>query len=117
MLKYLMHPSASDVCVAGVNFQYRDPERGFNRGKVKGVVAKLVHLQDPTTTTALEVAAGGKLYQVGTTPPASTVSDASSSLCLLPCLCWRQSMVKFRLESSTAVLWRLHSQGMMHKYA
>ncbi|KAL0051178.1 hypothetical protein WJX82_003135 [Trebouxia sp. C0006] len=50
--------------LAGVNFQYRDPERGFNRGKVKGVVAKLVHLQDPTTTTALEVAAGGKLYQV-----------------------------------------------------
>lgn len=50
--------------VTGVNFQYRDPERGFDRGKVKGVVAKLVHLQDPTTTTALEVAAGGKLYQV-----------------------------------------------------
>ena len=49
---------------AGVNFQYRDPERGFDQGKVKGVVAKLVHLQDPTTTTALEVAAGGKLYQV-----------------------------------------------------
>jgi len=47
-----------------VNFQYRDPERGFDRGKVKGVVAKLVHLQDPATTTALEVAAGGKLYQV-----------------------------------------------------
>ena len=33
---------------------------------MKGVVAKLVHLQDPTTTTALEVAAGGKLYQVCT---------------------------------------------------
>ena len=27
-------------------------------------MAKLVRLQDPTTTTALEVAAGGKLYQV-----------------------------------------------------
>ena len=52
------------TCVAGVNFQYRDPERGFDRGKVKGVVAKLVRLQDPATTTALEVAAGGKLYQV-----------------------------------------------------
>ena len=33
---------------------------------MKGVVAKLVHLQDPATTTALEVAAGGKLYQVTT---------------------------------------------------
>lgn len=31
---------------------------------MKGVVAKLVRLQDPATTTALEVAAGGKLYQV-----------------------------------------------------
>ena len=50
--------------IVGVNFQFQDPERGFDRGKVKGVVAKLVHLQDPTTTTALEVAAGGKLYQV-----------------------------------------------------
>lgn len=55
----------SDHChCAGVNFQYRDPERGFDRGRVKGVVAKLVRLQDPSTTTALEVAAGGKLYQV-----------------------------------------------------
>lgn len=50
--------------IVGVNFDYHDPERGFDRSKVKGVVAKLVHLQDLTTTTALEVAAGGKLYQV-----------------------------------------------------
>lgn len=47
-----------------MSFEYRDPERDFDRSKVKGVVAKLVRLQDPTTTTALEVAAGGKLYQV-----------------------------------------------------
>lgn len=51
-------------CIVGVNFEYHDPEQGFDRNKVKGVVAKLVHLQDLTTTTALEVAAGGKLYQV-----------------------------------------------------
>lgn len=105
------------ICVAGVNFQYRDPERGFNQGKVKGVVAKLVHLQDPATTTALEVAAGGKLYQVGTAAPSSTVFNATSCCRLLPCFCWPQSIVKFRLESSTAVLWPLHSQGMMHNYA
>ena len=48
---------------AAVDFQYRDPERGFDRSRVKGVVAKLVRVQDPATSTALEVAAGGKLYQ------------------------------------------------------
>lgn len=31
---------------------------------MKGVVAKLVRVADPAATTALEVAAGGKLYQV-----------------------------------------------------
>ena len=47
-----------------MDFQYRDPERGFDRSSVKGVVAKLVRVKDPADTTALEVAAGGKLYQV-----------------------------------------------------
>jgi len=32
---------------------------------VKGVVAKLVHVNEPKAATALEVAAGGRLYQVG----------------------------------------------------
>lgn len=50
--------------LAAVNFDYKDPSRGFDRSKVKGVVAKLVRVQNPKTTTALEVAAGGKLYQV-----------------------------------------------------
>ena len=47
-----------------MDFQYRDPERGFDRSTVKGVVAKLVCVKDPADATALEVAAGGKLYQV-----------------------------------------------------
>jgi len=47
-----------------MDFQYRDPERGFDRSSVKGVIAKLVRVQDPANATALEVAAGGKLYQV-----------------------------------------------------
>ena len=47
-----------------MDFQYRDPERGFDRSSVKGVVAKLVRVKDPANATALEVAAGGKLYQV-----------------------------------------------------
>lgn len=50
--------------LAAVNFDFKDPSRGFDRSKVKGVVAKLVRVADPKTTTALEVAAGGKLYQV-----------------------------------------------------
>ena len=49
---------------AGMDFQYRDPERGFDRSAVKGVVAKLVRVKDSADATALEVAAGGKLYQV-----------------------------------------------------
>ncbi|WIA16380.1 hypothetical protein OEZ85_013075 [Tetradesmus obliquus] len=48
----------------GLDFTYRDPERGWDRSKVKGVVAKLVRVKDPAAATALEVAAGGRLYQV-----------------------------------------------------
>ncbi|PRW61562.1 structural maintenance of chromosomes 2-1 isoform A [Chlorella sorokiniana] len=50
--------------LAAIDFRYSDPERGFDRSRVKGVVAKLTRVADPSTATALEVAAGGKLYQV-----------------------------------------------------
>lgn len=50
--------------LAHVDFSYRDPERGFDRSKVKGVVAKLIHVKDLANSLALEVTAGGKLYQV-----------------------------------------------------
>jgi len=45
-------------------FNYSDPVRGFDRSKVKGLVAKLIQVQNPVHATALEVVAGGKLYQV-----------------------------------------------------
>jgi structural maintenance of chromosome 2 len=45
-------------------FNYSDPVRGFDRSKVKGIVAKLIHVQIPDHSTALEVVAGGKLFQV-----------------------------------------------------
>ncbi|KAL7563201.1 hypothetical protein ACA910_014475 [Epithemia clementina (nom. ined.)] len=45
-------------------FQYSDPVVGFDRSKVKGVVAKLVNVKDAKYSTALEVVAGGKLHQV-----------------------------------------------------
>ncbi|KAL4421732.1 hypothetical protein ABPG77_002348 [Micractinium sp. CCAP 211/92] len=50
--------------LAAVDFRYSDPERSFDRSRVKGVVAKLTRVADPATSTALEVVAGGKLYQV-----------------------------------------------------
>lgn len=46
----------------------KDPERGFDRSRVKGLVAKLINLKDPSTATAIEVVAGSKLYQVGLLP-------------------------------------------------
>lgn len=51
--------------VAGrLNFEYKDPTKNFDRSRVKGLVAKLVQVKDPAHSTALEVAAGGRLYQV-----------------------------------------------------
>ncbi|KAG0712441.1 Structural maintenance of chromosomes protein 2 [Chionoecetes opilio] len=45
-------------------FNYKDPERNWNHASVKGMVCKLVSLKDTATATALEVVAGGKLYNV-----------------------------------------------------
>lgn len=55
---------AQSAQLSGLDFRYADPSPGFDRSKVKGVVAKLVRVADPATSLALEVAAGGKLYQV-----------------------------------------------------
>lgn len=45
---------------------YTDPSPNFDRSKVKGLVATLVDLPETSTvySTALEVSAGGKLYNV-----------------------------------------------------
>lgn len=45
-------------------FRYADPVRGFDRSKVKGMVANLIKVNKAVHSTALEVVAGGKLYQV-----------------------------------------------------
>ncbi|KAG6421867.1 hypothetical protein SASPL_118426 [Salvia splendens] len=47
-----------------VEFNYRDPENNFDRSRVKGVVAKLIKVKDSSAAVALEVAAGGKLFNV-----------------------------------------------------
>ncbi|KAJ3320290.1 Structural maintenance of chromosomes protein 2, partial [Boothiomyces sp. JEL0866] len=50
----------------GVKFNYSDPAPNFDRSKVKGLVVSLVSIPEEhlDKSTALEVSAGGKLYQV-----------------------------------------------------
>ncbi|KAL5744282.1 hypothetical protein ACOSQ2_027398 [Xanthoceras sorbifolium] len=50
--------------LANVQFTYRDPVNNFDRSKVKGVVAKLIKVKNSSAVTALEVTAGGKLFNV-----------------------------------------------------
>ena len=52
--------------LAGMDFQYSDPEPNFDRSKVKGLVASLIQLdpQNHKYSTALEICAGGRLYNV-----------------------------------------------------
>ena len=47
-----------------LRFKYSDPVRGFDRSKVKGLVASLLRVNKMEHAIALEVVAGGKLYQV-----------------------------------------------------
>lgn len=49
---------------ARLGFSFKDPERGFDRSKVKGLVANLLRVTKPNTATALEIVGGGKLFQV-----------------------------------------------------
>ncbi|KYQ89750.1 structural maintenance of chromosome protein [Tieghemostelium lacteum] len=50
--------------LSGAEFIYTDPSKDFDKSKVRGVVANLITLRDPNTLTALEICAGGKLYNV-----------------------------------------------------
>lgn len=42
----------------------RDPEKDWDRSKIKGLVANLFTVTDVSNATALEVVAGGRLYNV-----------------------------------------------------
>lgn len=46
------------------DFNYSDPYPNFDRRKVHGLVARLIRVKDVKLTTAIEVTAGGRLYQV-----------------------------------------------------
>lgn len=52
--------------LSGLDFSYSDPTPNFDRSKVKGLVAHLVQLDADKAkyATALEVCAGGRLYNV-----------------------------------------------------
>ena len=52
--------------VANIDFSYSDPSPGFDRSRVKGLVAQLFSLDKNHTRagTALEICAGGRLYNV-----------------------------------------------------
>ncbi|KAK9459754.1 RecF/RecN/SMC [Lipomyces oligophaga] len=52
--------------VANVDFSYTDPVPGFDRSKVKGLVAQLFSIEPSKfeAASALEICAGGRLYNV-----------------------------------------------------
>ncbi|KAL8539576.1 hypothetical protein ACS0TY_001256 [Phlomoides rotata] len=50
--------------LANVEFSYNDPERNFDKSRVKGVVAKLIKVKSSSAMVALEVAAAGKLFNI-----------------------------------------------------
>eukprot|EP00605_Chrysophyceae_sp_TOSAG23-4_P001293 GSChrysophyteH1.ASY1.ANO1.1407.1 assembled CDS len=56
--------SLSAQLEARLAFEFKDPEKGFDRTRVKGLVARLVKVKDDRAATALEIAAGAKLTQV-----------------------------------------------------
>ncbi|XP_077576022.1 structural maintenance of chromosomes protein 2 [Stigmatopora nigra] len=47
-----------------LRFDYKDPEPGWDRTKVKGLLANLITVSDVSYATALEVVAGGRLYNI-----------------------------------------------------
>ena len=52
----LFHPRFPNL-----QFEYRDPEKNFDRSKVQGLVARLIQVKDVRNATALEVTAGRKV--------------------------------------------------------
>jgi structural maintenance of chromosome 2 len=52
--------------LSNLDFSYSDPVPNFDRSKVKGLVANLITIDEDNypKSTALEIAAGGRLYNV-----------------------------------------------------
>nr|XP_006630128.1 PREDICTED: structural maintenance of chromosomes protein 2 [Lepisosteus oculatus] len=47
-----------------LRFEYTNPEKNWDSNRVKGLVANLITVRHPSNATALEVVAGGRLYNV-----------------------------------------------------
>uniref|UniRef100_A0A8C5AGD0 Structural maintenance of chromosomes protein n=1 Tax=Gadus morhua TaxID=8049 RepID=A0A8C5AGD0_GADMO len=47
-----------------LRFDYKDPERGWDRSKVRGLLANLITVKEVAYATGLEVVAGGRLYNI-----------------------------------------------------
>ncbi|RXM32345.1 Structural maintenance of chromosomes protein 2 [Acipenser ruthenus] len=47
-----------------LRFEYINPEKNWDERRVKGLVVNLIAVKDISTSTALEVVAGGRLYNV-----------------------------------------------------
>ena len=64
------------VSVGNVDFRYSDPEKNFDRSRVKGTVASNLSVVDAANNMALEALAGGRLHQV-------IVDDETTGMLLL----------------------------------
>ncbi|KAJ3053885.1 Structural maintenance of chromosomes protein 2 [Rhizophlyctis rosea] len=66
VMKLRQQIDATERDLGNLKFSYSDPAPNFDRRKVKGLVAELVNIpkEGVDAATALEVCAGGKLYQV-----------------------------------------------------
>src|SRR5579859_1075179 len=64
--------------IANIDFSYSDPTPNFDRTQVKGLIAQLFSLpeQNFKSATALEICAGGRLYNV---PPFRILFNSRSS--------------------------------------
>ncbi|CAF91830.1 unnamed protein product, partial [Tetraodon nigroviridis] len=49
-----------------LRFDYKDPARGWDHNKVKGLLANLITIQDVSYPPALQVVPGGRLYNIVT---------------------------------------------------
>lgn len=89
-----------------LQFDYKDPEKNFDRSKVHGLVCKLIKIKDVKMATALEVSAGGKVR-------VKNCHWDVHSLSLSVCLAVYRVIYKicFVFDSCTMWLWTQRWQG------
>jgi len=82
----------------GLNFTYRDPEPNFNRESVFGLVVNSFELSDLKYSRALEVGAGGRLFNV-----IVDLADTASKLLKNNCLNRRCTMIPLDKISTNTI--------------